>query len=83
MVRRLRNGKGQNGLILANGGWLTYQHVICLSSKPQREGITYPEKDPLPVLTSPVVPTVDAEAEGDAIIEVSMLEARCLYDNEC
>ena len=83
MVRRLRIGDGQNGLILANGGWLTYQHVVCLSSKSQGEGISYPEKDPLPVLTSSVIPTVDAEAEGDATIEVGMLGASCLYDDEC
>lgn len=75
MVRKLRDGNGRNGLILANGGWLTHQHVVCLSSKPQRGGIAYPEKDPLPAVTSSVVPTVDAEAEGDAIIEVSMPEA--------
>lgn len=73
MVRKLRTrgGRKANGLVLANGGVLTYQHVVCLSSQPRTDGLVYPEKDPLPeVLTDVKVPQIDAEAEGDAIIEV-------------
>ncbi|KAI6952326.1 hypothetical protein KC321_g17630, partial [Hortaea werneckii] len=29
-------GKRTTGLILANGGWVTYQHVVCLSNSPRR-----------------------------------------------
>jgi hypothetical protein len=73
MVRQLRKGKGRNGLILANGGALTYQHVICLSRQPRRAGSPYPNRNPLPELLyhTPAVP-VDDHAEGEAIIEVSV-----------
>jgi hypothetical protein len=73
MTRQLRAGKGKNGLVLANGGVMTYQHVICLSSSPRRDGSPYPEKSPLPdVVTDVPVPAVDVEAEGQAVIEVSL-----------
>jgi len=73
MVRQLRSGKGKHGLVLANGGVMTCQHVICLSSSPRRDGSPYPEKPPLPdVITDVPVPTVDAGAEGKAVIEVSL-----------
>lgn len=71
MVRRLRKGSEKKGLILANGGWLTYQHVICLSSGPRQDGSSYPKTDPLPEMLTTSFPEVDAEAEGEAIIEVS------------
>lgn len=47
MSRQLRQGnKGNNGLILANGGVLSYQHVVVLSSTARSE--TYPDKHVLP-----------------------------------
>ena len=73
MTRQLRTGKGKHGLILANGGVMTYQHVICLSKSPRRGGVAYPNKAPLPeVITDVPSPKVDAEVEGeqDAVIEV-------------
>lgn len=47
MSRQLRAGRrGKHGLILANGGVLSYQHAVVLSSeKSQRP---YPRKAPLP-----------------------------------
>ncbi|KAI7295059.1 hypothetical protein KC315_g19023, partial [Hortaea werneckii] len=33
---RAEKGKKTTGLILANGGWVTYQHVVCLSNSPRR-----------------------------------------------
>jgi hypothetical protein len=70
MVRQLRKGGGQNGLVLANGGVVTYQHVVCLSSRPRTS--PYPERNPLPgVVTDVAVPTVDLQADGEGIIEVS------------
>jgi hypothetical protein len=73
MVRQLRKGDSQNGLVLANGGVCTYQHVVILSSRPRRDGSPYPERNPLPdVITDVPVPTVDDQAEGEAIIEVSL-----------
>lgn len=73
MTRQLRNGKGRNGLILANGGVLSYQHVICLSTTGRPEGSPYPAEDPLPDwVTGVPVPIVDAKVEGneEATIEV-------------
>ncbi|KAG9959153.1 hypothetical protein KCU61_g7680, partial [Aureobasidium melanogenum] len=71
MTRKLRAGNGSHGLVLANGGVLTYQHVICLSSRPRADGQHYPACNPLPSrLEDNTVPTVDETAEGEAIIEV-------------
>jgi hypothetical protein len=73
MTRQLRDGKGRNGLILANGGVLSYQHVICLSTTGRAEGSPYPAEDPLPEwVTDLPVPAVVAKVEGneEATIEV-------------
>jgi hypothetical protein len=70
MVRELRKGKARNGLVLANGGMLTYQYVVCLSNQPQNS--PYPDLDPLPdLLDDQRVPAVDEKVEGEAVIEVS------------
>lgn len=73
MVRKIRQGSAKNGVVLANGGWLTYQHVVCLSSKPRRGSLPYPESPPLPEVLPSDAPPVDAEAEGEAVIEVSAI----------
>lgn len=73
MTRQLRNGKGRTGLVLANGGWVTYQHALCLSSSPRSDGLPYPDTPPLPKYVTDVqIPKVVEEAEGDATIEVSL-----------
>jgi hypothetical protein len=73
MTRQLRASKGKNGLVLANGGVMTYQHVICLSSSPKRDGSPYPERPPLPdVVTHVPAPAVEVKAEGEAVIEASL-----------
>jgi hypothetical protein len=69
MVRELRSGNGQYGLVLANGGMVTYQYVVCLSSKPG--SLPYPDHNPLPDLLDEPAPQVDEKAKGEAIIEVS------------
>ncbi|KAL1961836.1 hypothetical protein VTN77DRAFT_1005 [Rasamsonia byssochlamydoides] len=70
MVRQLRTGPAMNGLILANGGVLSYQHVVCLSSKPRSS--SYPDRNPLPeVITDVPVPPIAFQAEGEAIIELT------------
>ncbi|KAH0377331.1 hypothetical protein KCU92_g9286, partial [Aureobasidium melanogenum] len=72
MTRKLRAGNGTRGLVLANGGVLTYQHVICLSSRPRADGQHYPACNPLPSrLEVNTVPTIDETAEGEAIIELA------------
>ncbi|KAI1611376.1 acetyl-CoA C-acetyltransferase [Exophiala viscosa] len=77
MTRQIRAGKGRHGLVLANGGVMTYQHVICLSKSPRREGVAYPDKPPLPEVIEDVPsPEVDAEVQGeqDAVIETYTVE---------
>ena len=73
MVRQLRNRGGLNGLILANGGVLTHQHALCLSTQPRKSStLAYPPENPLPeYVTDLRVPSVIAEAEGEAIVEVN------------
>ncbi|CAD6591207.1 MAG: hypothetical protein ASARMPREDX12_005031 [Alectoria sarmentosa] len=74
MVRQLRGGNGQNGLILANGGVLTYQHALCLSTRPRRNGSAYPDRNPLPShMTDIPIPKPTVQASGEAIIEASPL----------
>ncbi|KIX05726.1 uncharacterized protein Z518_03698 [Rhinocladiella mackenziei CBS 650.93] len=77
MTRQLRKGQGRHGLILANGGVMTYQHVICLSTMRRRSDSPYPEQPPLPeYVTDLPVPIVDAKVEGDqeATIETYTVE---------
>ncbi|EXJ72739.1 uncharacterized protein A1O5_03886 [Cladophialophora psammophila CBS 110553] len=77
MTRQLRKGKGRHGLILANGGVMTYQHVLCLSTTRRRGGFPYPDRDPLPeFVTDLPVPKVDAKVEGEheAVIETYTVE---------
>jgi hypothetical protein len=71
MTRRLRGGSSRNGLILANGGVLSYQHAICLSSLPPRNGSPYPNGNGLEHVEPDPIPPVDFEVEGPATIEVS------------
>ena len=74
MVRRMRGERFSNGLILANGGVLTHQHAICLSTRPRRDDLGYPKANPLPeYLRDLSNPSVIAEAEGRAVIEVVRL----------
>ena len=69
MVRELRSGKARTGLVLANGGVATYQHVVCLSTQPRNS--PYPEENPLPqILDDEPVPAIDEKPMGEATIEV-------------
>ncbi|KAF7923695.1 uncharacterized protein EAE98_007513 [Botrytis deweyae] len=64
MTRQLRVKRGQlsnhknagvsNGLILANGGVLTYQHVVCLSTQPRIDGNKYQDGNPCPNIVQSV-----------------------------
>ncbi|KAE8372227.1 hypothetical protein BDV26DRAFT_286128 [Aspergillus bertholletiae] len=74
MVRQLRGGKSRNGLILANGGVLTYQHAICLSSLVPSSN-QYPRvQHSHPAAVEASVPRITNVAEGDAIIETYTVE---------
>ena len=62
----------QNGLVLANGGLISHQHVLCLSCSPRKDGSAYPSANPLPeLLISEEAPIVEALVEGECVIEVS------------
>ncbi|KAJ5753601.1 uncharacterized protein N7511_007754 [Penicillium nucicola] len=69
MVRRLRKLQGRHepshGLILANGGVLTTENAICLSTQPDKSHTPYPleDKTPMQVVVSPIsLGTVEEEA---------------------
>lgn len=72
MTRCIRAGKGRKGLVLCNGGVLSYQYVVVLGKEPRSKG-AYPESNPLPYeikdVPSPQL-AIGAEAEGEAVIEV-------------
>jgi len=73
MVRHIRRGRGQNGLILANGGTVTYQHVMCLSKHPRSDRSAYPVGNVLPEnLESERHPVIDTDANGEVAIEASL-----------
>jgi hypothetical protein len=71
MARQLRAGSARNGLILANGGFLSYQHAICISNRPRRDGSQYPDSSIFNTTIPDPIPPMDLEAEGKSQIEVS------------
>lgn len=78
MVRQLRKTSDRttatHGLILANGGTLTTENAICLSTQPRQSSTSYPLTDTLPSrVRKSLPPAVDAKATGEAVIEVRKL----------
>lgn len=74
MTRAIRAGRGKTGLVLCNGGVLSYQHVIILSKEPRTTG-SYPEKNPLPhEITDVPSPELALEGEGEGVVEVCVFE---------
>lgn len=75
MSRQIRSGKIQHGLVLANGGVLSYQHAICLSSKRGTSGDIYADSriGSDAVVGGALALSVRAFAEGAAVVEVSMI----------
>ncbi|KAK2614668.1 hypothetical protein N8I77_001474 [Diaporthe amygdali] len=69
MSRQLREGKAKNGLILANGGMLSYQHALCLSSEPRTKGSMYPDSRGSSAATVGAPALVEPFAQGEATIE--------------
>lgn len=70
MTRALREGKGKKGLVLANGGVLSYQYVVVLGKEPRKQGGAYPENVLPKEITDVPAPEIVTEPEGMAIIEV-------------
>jgi len=69
MVQALRRNDKHHGLVLANGGVLTHQHAIILSSEPPKKfGLPLDQANhPAPEVSQ--VP-FDDHVEGRATIEV-------------
>ncbi|KAJ4424055.1 hypothetical protein N0V82_001302 [Gnomoniopsis sp. IMI 355080] len=75
MTRQIRAGIIRNGLVLANGGVVSYQHAICLSSKSKGDGTSYPDsRAGSDATVDELAPVVDTFAEGEAIIETYTVE---------
>lgn len=80
MTRQLRTGKGKKGLVLCNGGVLSYQYVVVLGREPRGE--KYPVENVLPELASDVeVPELAEEAEGECIVEVCSVDFELVIGN--
>ncbi|KAH7408417.1 hypothetical protein DE146DRAFT_646182 [Phaeosphaeria sp. MPI-PUGE-AT-0046c] len=74
MTRQLRAGKGKKGMVLCNGGVLSYQYVVVLGKEPPRR-TTYPLENALPeTLQDMPVPDLTNEAEGEAVVETYTVE---------
>lgn len=74
MTRQLRQGNGQSGLVLANGGVMSYQHALCLSTRPRSGDSPYPTANPLGHYTDVPETSIDEIAEGQATIETYTVE---------
>lgn len=75
MTRRLRGAREtQNGLVLANGGVLSYQHAAVLSSSPRKDGRSYPVRAVLDEHMAVSAPTVVEQADGQAVVETFTVE---------
>ncbi|OAL55831.1 hypothetical protein IQ07DRAFT_676084 [Pyrenochaeta sp. DS3sAY3a] len=74
MTRQLRQKKGRTGLVLCNGGVLSYQYVVLLSTEPRKSG-EYPRENPLPPqITDVPAPELVLNAEGEAVVETYTVE---------
>ncbi|GES57125.1 acetyl-CoA acetyltransferase [Aspergillus terreus] len=70
VVRDIRAGRGRTGLVLANGGVLSYHYTVCLSAAPRADGSPYPAQNPLPEHAEGIsAPPITAKAAGRAVIE--------------
>ncbi|KAJ5515023.1 hypothetical protein N7463_004575 [Penicillium fimorum] len=79
MVRRLRKLGGlprpSNGLVLANGGVLTTENAICLSTHARKDNNRYPTRDNNQLLPAgQLPPPVSMHQEGEALIETYTVE---------
>jgi acetyl-CoA C-acetyltransferase len=77
VAQRLR-GEGGTGLVHANGGYLTHQHAVLLSSRPHPDGYVG-DPEPRQVRDEPVRTALPAEAAGttgsvDVVVETATVE---------
>lgn len=71
MVRLMRAGRGSTGVLHANGGYLTYQHVLVLGRDPGPGGPGAPPQAEVDVagLAARPAPPIDSSPEGTAAVE--------------
>jgi hypothetical protein len=60
-----------HGLVLANGGVLSYHHAVILSTQPRADS-TYPPWNPLPSRVDEEHPVIEESANGGGVIEVCL-----------
>jgi hypothetical protein len=76
MTRAIRAGKGRKGLVLCNGGVMSYQHVVVLSKVPRTSGV-YPQESSLSHdSTNLAAPDIDERPEGGAEVEVRFFRSK-------
>ena len=65
--------RGGQGMVHANGGYLTYQHAVLLSSRPHPEGYV---GHPSPVVVAPVgaPPLVELDGPTEVVVETATVE---------
>ncbi|KAL2811210.1 hypothetical protein BJX63DRAFT_289692 [Aspergillus granulosus] len=72
VTRQLRTKKQSanrtHGLVLANGGVLSYHHTVILSTHPRSDS-TYPAWNPLPSKLDEDHPVIEESANGAGVIE--------------
>jgi len=69
MVRKFRKSARTNGLVLGNGGVVSYHHAMVLSNSPPSR--SYPLEDTIPEVNQDVLDVQFVEQpEGNATIEV-------------
>lgn len=72
MTRQLRAGKGKKGLVLCNGGVLSYQYVVVLGTEPRSS--PYPVANALLELVNDIeVPELAERPEGQCDVEVRVV----------
>ncbi|KAL4962614.1 uncharacterized protein BDV14DRAFT_210425 [Aspergillus stella-maris] len=74
ITRQLRSrktsDKAQHGLVLANGGVLSYHHTVILSTQPRQDSRSpYPPWNPLPSNVDEDHPEINEQAHGEGVIE--------------
>lgn len=75
MTRQLRQGKGRKGLVLCNGGMLTYQFAVVLGTEPRSAG-GYTDRNPLEDWKYEEVGegvAEGADAQGEVVVEVCVM----------
>ncbi|KAL4903687.1 hypothetical protein BDW74DRAFT_156000 [Aspergillus multicolor] len=67
-ARKQSANKAQHGLVLANGGVLSYHHTVILSTQPRPDS-SYPGWNPLPSHLNYDHPVIEEQVEGGGVIE--------------